>query len=86
MSSIQYFLHFAESRSSCGCGSGGSGLTLPLLLGALFLATAFLNNQIMNAGGGRKRRKRQIENIFNSILKSTSTNQISRKNLILHTQ
>ena len=81
MSSIQsdILYTFAESRSSCGCGSGGSGLTLPLLLGALFLATAFLNNQIMNAGGGRKRRKRQIENMFKSIL-NQSTNRISRKN------
>ena len=51
-------LQAQESRSGCGCGGGGgSSLTLPLLLGALFLATAFLNNQIIMGGGGRKRRK-----------------------------
>ena len=62
-------LQAQESRSGCGCGGGsGSSLTLPLLLGALFLATAFLNNQIIMGGGGRKRRKRQIENIFKSFI------------------
>ena len=66
---------FIESRSSCGCGGGGSnGLTLPLLLGALFLATAFLNNQIIMAGGGRRRRKREIEDIFKPFL-SEDTNE-----------
>ena len=44
----------------CGCGGGSGDLALPLLLGALFLATAFLNSQIIMAGED-KRKKRFIE-------------------------
>ena len=52
-----------------------------IITGALFLATAFLNNQIMMGGG--KRRKRDIENILKSIGQDISKNQISRKSYCL---
>ena len=57
MSVENSYLFFPESRGGCGCGGSDDSLALPLLLGALFLATAYLNNQIIMAAE-RKRKKR----------------------------
>jgi hypothetical protein len=59
---INYYFLGESKRSSCGCGSSGgdSSFALPILLSALFFATSFLNQQIIMAGGKRKKRHVQL--------------------------
>ena len=61
---ISRFFFSGSSYKSCNCGCGGNdgSYLFPLLIGALFLATVFLNNQIIMAG--KKRKKRDIDSTF----------------------
>ena len=58
----QFFLGSSYKSCNCGCGGNDGSYLFPLLIGALFLATVFLNNQIIMAG--KKRKKRDIDSTF----------------------
>ena len=57
-----FFLGSSYKSCNCGCGGNDGSYLFPLLIGALFLATVFLNNQIIMAG--KKRKKRDIDSTF----------------------
>ena len=72
----------------CSCSSGGGGgggnsdLTLPILLGALAVAVAFLNQQIIAAGRKRKRRKKRSTDIQNYFENEAGNSNLKNDDLI----